>query len=118
MGERDKLRQFRELDDAFAAALRELEPSCEVESQHAESQSTESQSAETQEVESSGAETPEVKTHPEQESSRSAAPGNDSVAAPKDDFGQRLETLMAEYEFSKQDVRELLETLQRFRKSA
>ncbi|WP_084286480.1 hypothetical protein [Halomonas sp.] len=108
MGERDKLRQFRELDDAFAAALRELEPTGDVESQNAESQ----------EVASPDTETPEVKTRSEVESPRSAAPSNDSVAEPKDDFGQRLETLMAEYEFSNQDVRELLETLQHFRKSA
>ena len=31
MDEREKLRQFRELDDAFAEALRELEPSPAVE---------------------------------------------------------------------------------------
>lgn len=113
MGERDKLRQFRELDDAFAAALRELEPSGEVESQNAESQN-----AESREVVSPDAEIPEVKTRSKVESPRSAAPSNDPVAEPKDDFGQRLETLMAEYEFSNQDVRELLETLQHFRKSA
>ena len=32
MDEREKLRQFRELDDAFAEALRELEPSPAAES--------------------------------------------------------------------------------------
>ncbi len=84
MGERDKLRQFRELDDAFAEALRELDSS-------------------------PGAEPPA-----ELESMQPAAEAEVALAEPDEDFEQRLEALMAEYELSAERVRELLETLQRF----
>lgn len=88
MGERDKLRQFRELDDAFAAALRELEPS------------------------------PATQSDSEPESQQTDSSGRAAEAESSGDFEQRLEALMAEYEFSAQRVRELLQTLQHFRKSA
>lgn len=86
MGERDKLRQFRELDDAFAEALRELDatPAAEPAADPARP--------------SSQAETP-----------RERASG---------EFERRLEALMAEYKFSSQRVRELLETLQHFESNA
>ncbi|MFP4137009.1 MAG: hypothetical protein ACLFSR_01485 [Halomonas sp.] len=72
MDEREKLRQFRELDDAFAEALRELEPATSAE-----------------------------------------APAAASPAS-NEDFQQRLEALMAQYELSAERVRELVETLKRF----
>lgn len=86
MGERDKLRQFRELDDAFAEALRELDSSPAAEPP-AELESRQPAAAEEEEV---------------------------ALAEPGEDFEQRLEALMADYELSAERVRELLQTLQRF----
>ncbi|WP_240894104.1 hypothetical protein [Halomonas alimentaria] len=89
MGERDKLRQFRELDDAFAEALRELDSS------------------------------PAAEPPAELESRQPAAAEVEvALAEPGEDFEQRLEALMAEYELSAERVRELLQTLQRYGLSA
>lgn len=84
MGERDKLRQFRELDDAFAEALRELDSS------------------------------PAAEPPAELQSRQPAAEEEVALAEPGEDFEQRLEALMAEYELSAERVRELLQTLQRY----
>lgn len=88
MGERDKLRQFRELDDAFAAALRELESTSAADS-----------SADP------GPEPSTLAAHP-------------AAAESGEPFEQRLEALMSEYELSAERVTELLQTLQRLGLSA
>lgn len=88
MGERDKLRQFRELDDAFAEALRELDSS------------------------------PAVETPADPESEPSAPAAHAAAVESGESFEQRLEVLMAEYELSAERVRELLRTLQRLGLSA
>lgn len=82
MGERDKLRQFRELDDAFATALRELDTTPAAE--------------------------PASELALEPTSTQDKTP----LGSAPEEFEQRLEALMAEYDFSSQRVRELLETLQ------
>ncbi len=84
MGERDKLRQFRELDDAFAEALRALDA------------------------------TPAAEPASELTLEPSDAEDMARTTTAPEEFEQRLEALMAEYDFSSQRVKELLETLQHF----
>ncbi|MDR5902234.1 MULTISPECIES: hypothetical protein [Halomonas] len=88
MGERDKLRQFRELDDAFAEALRALDA------------------------------TPAAESAAELALEPSEAEDMARVTTVPEGFEKRLEALMAEYDFSSQRVRELLETLQHFESNA
>lgn len=88
MGERDKLRQFRELDDAFAEALRELESS------------------------------PAAESSVDLECRPVASVEHAAAVESGEPFEQRLEALMTEYELSAERVRELLQTLQRLGLSA
>lgn len=96
MDEREKLRKFRELDDAFADALRELERPAS---------------------DSDMASDPAVRARMEQAPQHTAS-GHEAPRAVADeqtrqgDFEQRLEVLMREYAQSAENVRRLLETLQ------
>jgi len=81
MDEREKLRQFRELDDAFAEALRELDgPDV-------------------------GPDTSEVP------SSLAEPPAREGEAPGQDHFEERLRALMQEYHQPAERVTDLLQTL-------
>ena len=88
MDEREKLRKFRELDDAFAEALRELDSS-------------------------------EVESYVPAETPVAAETSPRHVEAPaRDEFEDRLRTLMQEYHKPAEDVIGLLRALEAPRRHA
>ncbi len=95
LDEREKLRKFRELDDAFADALRELE--------HPDNPSPTPAA-------------PFVHAAEQQEKESQSEP--QAVPTRQGNFKQRLEALMADYDQPAENVRCLLQTLSDLGRSA